>query len=339
MKKYQSLHAHTTNSDGQHTPIELLNLAMKYNVDALAYTDHDSILSQKQIKEIQNFTDVRWISGIEISSGWPLDLGGGISSLFHIVGLFVDYNNKNLLDYCKLAQQARIERMDKMVKNLKELGFNITQEDCLKQSGGESVARPHIVKALLSKEENISIINKIKKDMEQAAKIDPEINTKYSKLNEIPFEKYPYTLFLSNDSFINNVYVDYLYYLDFDQTVKLIRQAGGVAILAHYSSVSEKISPDILEEYIISKRLDGIETVFGLEAFGTPQQETMLLTMGITKNIVNKLHCIESGGADIHTTKQFEDMLKYTDYGKLTSNLLENMLRNFKLNTEFSSIY
>ena len=61
----------------------------------------------------------------------------------------------------QLAQEARIERMSKMTKNLNNIGFKITQDDCIKQSGGEAVARPHIVKALLSYDENLKRMEEI----------------------------------------------------------------------------------------------------------------------------------------------------------------------------------
>ena len=333
MNKLQSLHSHTTNSDGQYSHLELLEISKKYNLDTIAFTDHDSVISEKEVLSIKNVDGIRWISGIEISSGWPLDIGGGSSSSLHIVGLFVDYNNQELKNYCKLAQEARVERMVRMTKNLNSIGFKITQDDCIKQSGGEAVARPHIVKALLSYPENLKRIEEIREEMRKASEKDSTLLENYNRLSELPIEQYPYILFLTEDSFIKDIYVDYLYYLDFDRSIKLIRDSGGIAILAHYFTISNKITPDILEHYIKEKRIDGLETVFGLYAFGTSEEQRIVDSMNITKDIAKKYNCITSGGADIHTAKDLQMLSKNTEYANQTTNLLENMLNNFDIDT------
>lgn len=338
MNKLQSLHSHTTNSDGQYNHLELLEISKKYNINTIAFTDHDSVISKKQIESIKEVEGIRWISGVEISSGWPLDLGGGSSSSLHIVGLFVDYENQKLKEYCKLAQEARIERMARMTKNLNGIGFKVTQDDCIKQSGAEAVARPHIVKALLSYQENLKRIEEIREDMRKASEKDSSLLLSYNRLPELPIEQYPYILFLTEDSFIKNIYVDYLYYLDFDKSVKLIRDSGGVAILAHYFTCSNKITPEILDKYVKEKRVDGLETVFGLYAFGTSEEQRIVDSMNVTKKIANKYNCISSGGADIHTEKDFKMLSENTEYANQTKNLLENMLTNFNLNTTHSNI-
>lgn len=151
--KYQTLHSHTTNSDGELDLTSLIRVCSENNIGTVAITDHDSVLNEEQISYLhKKESEVNWISGIEISSGFPSEMGGGVASEFHILGLFVDPFNKNLVKHCKLAQEARVERMQKMVKNLTGLGFKITEEDCLAASGGETVGRPHIVKAILANE-------------------------------------------------------------------------------------------------------------------------------------------------------------------------------------------
>jgi predicted metal-dependent phosphoesterase TrpH len=312
-------------------------MSKKYNLDTIAFTDHDSIISSKQVETIQDVKGIRWISGVEISSGLPLDIGGGSSSSLHIVGLFVDYNNQELKNYCKLAQEARVERMVRMTKNLNSIGFEITQDDCIRQSGGEAVARPHIVKALLSYEKNLKRMEDIKEDMRKASEKDSSLTGDYNRLAELPIEQYPYILFFTEDSFIKDIYVDYLYYLDFDKSVKLIRDSGGIAILAHYFTISNKITPDILEPFVKEKRIDGLETVFGLYAFGTSEEQRIVDSMNITRKIAEKYNCITSGGADIHTEKDLKMLVENTEYANQTTNLLEKMLSKFEVNTTHSN--
>jgi hypothetical protein len=114
------------------------------------------------------------------------------------------------------------------------LGFKITVEDCLAASGGETVGRPHIVRALALHPENAEIIEDMRAEMETAAVGSASVAMDYAHMLERPASDYPYRLFLSDDAFIPGVYVDYLYVVDMDAAVKLIRDAGGVAVVAHW---------------------------------------------------------------------------------------------------------
>ena len=146
---YESLHNHTTASDGTQTYLEVLEAARRNKVGLVAFTDHDTLPSAADLKILRDYDGpVKWMVGCEISSGLPIELGGGVTSSLHILGLFTDPTNKALLDHCVKAVAARIERMERIVTNLKSLGFNISVEDCMAASGGETVGRPHIVRAL-----------------------------------------------------------------------------------------------------------------------------------------------------------------------------------------------
>jgi len=131
--------------------------------------------------------------------------------------------------------------MQKMVANLQELGFEISEKDCLKASGGEAVGRPHIVKALLSINQNHETITQLREKMKKDAKNDPEIRKKYDEMISRDEKLHSYDLFLTDTSYISNIYVDYQYFVDLDTSVKLIRDAGGVAILAHYFRNAKKL--------------------------------------------------------------------------------------------------
>lgn len=145
--RYESLHCHTLVSDGELTHKQVLDTAQQNNISAVAFTDHDSVPDENTLKELDKLWahSTKRIVGVEISSGLPKEAGGGPSSGFHVVGLFVDPTNAALLEHCRKAQEARVVRMQKMVRNLRELGFNVTEQDCLAASGSEAVARPHIV--------------------------------------------------------------------------------------------------------------------------------------------------------------------------------------------------
>jgi hypothetical protein len=249
---------------------------------------------------------VKWLIGCEISSGLPKELGGGATSMLHILGLFTDPTNAALLEHCAKAGVARNERMERIVTNLKGLGFTISAEDCLEASGGESVGRPHIVKALGMHDENQEVINRIKAEMAAAAVSNPSVAMDYMRMLERSESDYPYRLFLSDEAFIPGIYVDYLYSIDLDESVKLIRDAGGIAILAHWPTISKKINDIFLEGLVRDGRLDGLELRSGYFDSQVERAERDLIAMAA------RTKCITTYGIDGHRGVDIEQLGRET---------------------------
>jgi len=341
MRNIQTLHAHTTNSDGELNYLQVLKVCEKNNIGAVAFTDHDTLISEKDFEDLKNYTGpVKFISGVEISSGLPLDLGGGNSSELHIVGLFVDPTNDALKKHCILAQQSRISRMEQMVKNLTGLGFDITNEDCLEASGGETVARPHIVTALKSKATNLYILEQLRLKMAEESNSNLAVKAKYDAMMERGETQYPYVLFLSDGSYIPNIYVESPYFIDMDSCVKLIRDAGGVAILAHYFTIAKKLNKELLEQMLIDNRLDGAETVYGLFGLIDTSSEIAKIiteTSNMTTDLIEKHKKLASGGADAHTEEVFIAFANSGDYAKKTIGFAENIIANSNVDIKWSN--
>lgn len=331
---YQNLHCHTKISDGQFNYKQTLDLCQKYNISIVAFTDHDALPDKKAIKILEKNRNhsTKWIIGCEISSGWPKEIGGpGIN--FHIIGLFIDPFNQAFREYCQKAIQARIERTEKIVKNLKNLGFKISIKDCLKESNGESIGRPHIVVALKRKEKNFKIIKEIENKMQNEAKHNLIIKQKYDKMKTKNGRQYIYDLFLSPEAFLPDIYVNYLYWKDMDESVKLIRGAGGKAILAHWSYFKKEVDKKMIEKFFQQKRLDGAEIIFGIHQ-GDDLKEDMKIIEGLTE----KYNLLQSGGIDSHQKEDFEKFIKEKWFAKKTIGLVQKMAKKTNLNFKFSSI-
>ena len=102
------LHVHSTASDGQYTPLELVEKANKLGLEYLAITDHDTVNGIKDAKEIADKYDVNFIPGIEIST---MD-----TEEIHIVGLGIDENNKRLRSSCDEFAKSRNSRGEEIRK-------------------------------------------------------------------------------------------------------------------------------------------------------------------------------------------------------------------------------
>lgn len=299
---YESLHNHTTASDGTQTHLQVLEAARRNKVTVIAFTDHDTLPSAAELVRLKAYDGpVKWLIGCEISSGLPVELGGGVTSSLHILGLFTDPTNPALIEHCTKAVAARTERMERIVANLQGIGCTITVADCLAASGGETVGRPHIVRALNSHPENTGIIERMKADMEKAAVGSMQIAMDYAHMMERPASDYPYRLFLSDDAFIPSIYVDYLYSIDLDSAVKLIRGAGGVAIVAHWYTVQRKIDAIMLEDMLKAGRLDGVELM------GNPMNGAARRAEPVLSAIVKRTGCIGTYGIDGHRESDIEN--------------------------------
>ena len=306
MHPIESLHNHTTLSDGKLSHRELFDIAESLGISVLAFTDHDAVPPSAILAELETLRgrDTKWIIGIELTTDLPRELAPN-SAAVHIIGLFIDPQNKALLEHCERAQKSRIKRMRQIVEGLQGLGFIITAEDCLAVSWGESVGRPHIVEALKKHTENNVVIEKLRLEMRGAAEHDPVIKEKYDHMMRKGEQQYPYVLFLSDDSF-RSAYFDHDYMPDLDLGVSIIREAGGVAILAPYFTVRHKISMELIEKLLAEKRIDGVETIYGIREYEFGTKETLDAERQTLRDLAKRYGAFIAGGADTHKREDLE---------------------------------
>ena len=129
------LHTHSTASDGQYTPAELIDMAKKRELVIFAITDHDTINGLKEAKQRAKELDVNFVPGIEISS----DDGEEI----HTVGLCIDENNPVLAAECEAFIASRDNRGEVICQYLNQLNIPVTMEEIRAIAGEANIARPH----------------------------------------------------------------------------------------------------------------------------------------------------------------------------------------------------
>lgn len=336
MLLFQSLHNHTTLSDGTQTHMNVLATAERNGFGVVAFTDHDIVPGSDTLAELKQYKGpVKWIVGCEMSSALPRELGGTSHSSFHILGLFVDPHNPALLAYSRTALSARVERMERLVKNLQKLGFAISAEECERQAGDGTVGRPHIVRALLAHPENAQVVEKLRLEVKMRAKGDPVLSARYEAMMRDAEKNgefvYPFYLFLRTDSFIPDIYVEYSHSVDMDETARIIRGAGGVAILAHWWTVKDKITPDMLRTILADKRLDGVEIS---SHHGDPKGggDAELL-----RNIARETECMVTIGVDAHKAEDFETFAK-NPLVKETPGIVESIINRVHPSLEWTNL-
>ena len=135
------LHLHTTASDGQLSPTELIEQVAGTSLRIVAVTDHDST---EGINEARMATarhpHLTLIPGIELGTE------DGESDV-HLISHFVDSCAPGLQDFLSHLRDGRIQAAEATVIRLGELGIHISWERVMEIADG-AVGRPHIARAM-----------------------------------------------------------------------------------------------------------------------------------------------------------------------------------------------
>ena len=166
--------------------------AVKAGVSCIAITDHDIVEGVIPTMEAAQPYGIEVIAGVELSSEIEeIDI--------HILGYFIDYNKGPLFDKLNIFLDGRMERMKKMIMNLKTVGVNnIEFEEVCALTKSRAVGRAHLATLLVQK----GWVSSFKGAFEKF--IGPGCPGYASKVTQSPYE-----------------------------AIDLIRQSGGVAVMAH----------------------------------------------------------------------------------------------------------
>lgn len=213
MPRKADLHVHTNFSDGTYSPQEVVQQAINLGISCLAITDHDCVDGIEHAIEEAKKYDVEIIPGVELT-------GEIKDEEIHILGYFIDYKVdwfiEELNKFCKL----RIDRINEMVKKLKDNGVNIDAEEVFELSGKGSVGRLHLAKIMHEK----GVVSSIYDAFKQYIGYGKSCYVK--KFNLTP-----------------------------QQAIETIKKIGGVAVLAHPKVMGKD---EFIPEYV-KWGLKGIE--------------------------------------------------------------------------------
>ena len=138
------LHIHSLYSDGTSTTSELVRMAMEKNMKMISLTDHDTVDGLLEMKKLCDENNIKFINGMELSTIYK-------KKEVHILGYFLNLEDKKLLDFSEEMKKARVVRNEKTIKILNEQGIDITVEDIYREVEGEIISKTHLAKALVTK--------------------------------------------------------------------------------------------------------------------------------------------------------------------------------------------
>ena len=225
------LHSHTACSDGKLSPVEYIDYAVAREIRVLALTDHDNMNALEPVLKYVKDKDlpIRIIPGIELSTTW---MEGTCPYQIHIVGLNCDPSNARLQEIIRINKEKRDYRVEvisaKLVKNgvdAKDLADYLS----VYQQAGTFITRKHFADYLIK--------NHIVPD------------------NSAAFDKY---LTKGGLAYCK------VEWGSIPEAVKVIKDAGGVPVLAHpmrYKELNKKTKyRDRLVDYYTEQGGVAIET-------------------------------------------------------------------------------
>ncbi|MCR5290001.1 MAG: PHP domain-containing protein [Treponema sp.] len=130
------LHTHSTASDGQYTPSELVSRAADASVSVLAITDHDTVAGLAEAKKAADARGILLVPGIEINIQWP-------TGEFHLLGHGLRSISQNLQSIIDNLQQERKKRNEQMVEKMRQNGFSVSLEEIEAMYPNQTLGRPH----------------------------------------------------------------------------------------------------------------------------------------------------------------------------------------------------
>jgi 3',5'-nucleoside bisphosphate phosphatase len=200
--KYCDLHLHSQYSGGDLSCDELVKRAAKRNITAISLVDHNTIYGVKEIIEAGKKKGVEVVPGVEIYTDYK---GKGL----HLLGYDFDLDHPRLNQVLDDLQKQHAEDVQKAFEKLEEYGFNIDNK-AIQKLPTKYLSVAAIISVLCSISENYKLIQK------DCGRPDPDlfdiINKYFAKRSISPII---HTSLLTPDA------------------IKLVKEAGGTAILAH----------------------------------------------------------------------------------------------------------
>ncbi|MDH7489575.1 MAG: PHP domain-containing protein [Anaerolineae bacterium] len=145
MPSVVDLHLHTSCSDGEYLPEEVVRRAADRGLRTIAIADHDTVAGVPHAVECARMVSLRVIPAVEISC----ELAEGE---VHLLGYFVDCgDDSSLAQMLGRFRASRAERAHAMLDKLARLGMPLTWGEVEAFAGGESVGRPHVAQALVAR--------------------------------------------------------------------------------------------------------------------------------------------------------------------------------------------
>ena len=255
-------HVHSTASDGRLSPSRLVEEAAAAGLEGLAIADHDTLAGIPEAWDRAMALGVFYIPAVELSV--DLHSGGSAHLLGYFPGIAPDIllePDTELIKSLNFVIEGRDLRNPAIIGRFRELGFDITMEEVKAEAGGAVVGRPHIAAVMVKKG--------------------------FASTSAEVFDRY-----LASGK---PAYVERRRLGDY-RAIEIIRQAGGLPVLAHPSYIPVEGYTGL--EALVGSLADG--GLAGLEAYYPEHSNKMIAFL---KRTAERRGLVLTGGSDFHGIK------------------------------------
>lgn len=273
------LHTHTTASDGLYSPGQLIERAAERGLRVVGIADHDTIDGLAEAQTAGQKYGVEIAPAVEFSTRHEVDKDFvGI----HILGYFIDVASPGLTDVIGKVKQGRIDQKIRQIEKLQSFGFDIPVKAVFDRVQGVP-GRPHIAAVLMERNPG-----------------------RFATVQQI-FDEY-----LGGGA---RAHVGRQFALTVGQAIAVVKDAGGLPVLAHPAGYGSQIDPIIVVRNAKAEGVEGVEVYY-------PYQRSVRLQAALSANdsgqpgrgaidwvyriqkLADELGLLQTGGTDFHGRPQ-----------------------------------
>ncbi len=274
------LQAHSTCSDGEWSPAEVVDGAATAGVRLLALTDHDTVDGVDAALAAASERAIEIVPAVELSA-----LTGVHGADIHVLGYRIDHRDATLRGRLEAFRADRELRTQRMAERLEGLGLALDRSEIdRRRASGDPVGRPHLAIAVLNHPDN-------------AERLTAEGNAGPSEF----FEAY---LVPGAPAFVGRSSPTV------GEAIEAIHDAGGVAVWAHpFWDVTDDDQVLATVERFVAMGLDGVEV------FYPTHTEDQVELLG---QRCGELGLLQTGSADFHGPAHalFDNFLNFELHGR-----------------------
>lgn len=268
------MHMHTTYSDGADSLIEVLKKAESLKLEYISITDHDTCEGYKELAklDVKKYFSGQIINGVEIKCAYK-------KRLIEILGYKVDPKviNNFMEEFHKTKSKEILQQkyFDILHERCTDMGLVMSKKEDIEFNPKTDWA-------------SIKIYNDIKAHEENKLKVPDDFWSEFNIFSKKYCGDVNYPLYIDKSED----------YLQLDEAIKLVKDAGGLVFLPHifiykWAEDKKKLLDDIVAEYDV----DGIECMHS--EFSQDDIDYLL-------NYTQKNHFYRSGGSDYHGKNKVE---------------------------------
>lgn len=291
MERYIDLQIHSVYSDGLLSGAQIIAKAKKYKISVLSLTDHNTIDGYYELAVLGRKNNIKIIPGLELYTHYH---GKGL----HLLGYNFDLKNEILNDILAQSQKEQRENLRKSIHNLHKMGFVMDEQKILRsQSKFPSV---------------LHLLQEMERHPQNVMKMKMDLGKNYSFFNKI------FHYFSKGKA----AYLS-LPRSEIKEAIKLIKQAGGIPVLAH---PGQQLTFE--QDYIINEL-----TKAGLEGLEVISPYHNWRQIEHYQRMAQRLKLAITGGTDFHYDIDFtgKELVKNQwDYFRVPYNVYLNFKKYLK---------